>query len=153
MAEGLSMIQEERLKAGGFLYELLQNDTPIRTAREGADYFKIDIAQIAPTLILYTENGFYALIVSGERGHVDFKEIKRLLRCKNVRMATKDEVKEQTGYPAGNVPMLGLDLPCVFDNRLLRFSFVYGGAGEDNLTLKIEPGALLKLNRIAARLD
>lgn len=53
------------LKGNGFSFELIHNDKPIYTAKEGADYFKIDIAQIAPTLIIYTNKGFYVIVISG----------------------------------------------------------------------------------------
>lgn len=141
------------LTASGFMFELIPNDIPIRTAKEGADYFKIDIAQIAPTLIIYTNRGFYGLVISGERGHVNFREIKHLLNCKNVRLATKEEVKSVTGYSIGNIPMLGIPLPYIVDKRLLSFSFVYGGLGEENTTLKVDPQALFKLNKVVGAIE
>lgn len=143
----------DSLKKHDIPFELIHNDIPIYTAKEGADYFNIDIAQIAPTLIIYTDDGFYVLVISGERDHVDFKEIKHLLSCKNVRLATKEEVKSTTGFSVGNVPMLGIPLPYIVDKRLLRFSFVYGGLGKENTTLKVDPNALLKLNSVIGTLD
>ncbi|KPU45857.1 YbaK / prolyl-tRNA synthetases associated domain protein [Oxobacter pfennigii] len=144
---------EDVLKNDGFLFELIHNDIPIYTAKEGADYFKIDIAQMAPTLIIYTDAGFYALVISGERGRVDFKEIKNILNSKDVRLATKDEVKTVTGFPAGNVPMFGIPLPYIVDRRLLNYPFIYGGCGQENTTLKVEPNALFKLNNVALILE
>lgn len=141
------------LEKNNFSFEIIYNDIPICTAKEGADYFKINIAQIAPTLIIYTDIGFHVLVVSGERSHVNFKEVKHLLNCKNVRMATKDEVKSITGFSVGNVPMFGILLPYIVDKRLLKFSFVYGGLGEENTTLKVDPNALLKLNKVVGILD
>lgn len=144
---------EDILKEYGIPFELIHNDKPIYTAKEGADYFKIDIAQIAPTLIIYTAVGFYVLVISGERGHVDFRRIKDLLNCKNVRLATKEEVKLTTGFTVDNVPMLGIPLPYIVDKRLLKFSFIYGGFGKENTTLKVDPNVLLKLNRVIGTLD
>jgi prolyl-tRNA editing enzyme YbaK/EbsC (Cys-tRNA(Pro) deacylase) len=144
---------EDIFKKHDIPFELIHNDKPIYTVKEGADYFKIDIAQIAPTLIIYTAVGFYVLVISGERGHVDFRGIKELLNCKNVRLATKEEVKLTTGFSVGNVPMLGIPLPYIVDKRLLDFSFIYGGLGEENTTLKVDPNALLKLNRVIGTLD
>lgn len=141
------------LANNNFSFELIHNDKPIRTAQEGADYFKIDIAQIAPTLILYTAIGFHVLVISGERDHVDYKEIKTLLHCKNARLATSDEVKSVTGFSVGNVPMFGIPLPYIVDKGLLKFSFVYGGLGEENTTLKIDPQALFKLNNVVEALE
>ncbi|CAH2213556.1 aminoacyl-tRNA deacylase [Tepidibacter aestuarii] len=113
------------LKKHGFSFELINNDKPIYTAKEGADYFKINIGQTAATLIIYTDMGFYALVVSGERGRVNFKEIKRILNCKNVRLATKDEVKAVTGFLIGCVPLLGISLPYIIDNKFFQFSYIY----------------------------
>jgi len=140
------------LEKGGFSFEIIHNDKHIYTAKEGAEYFNVHIAQIAPTLILYTAVGFYVLVISGERGHVNFKELKQLLNCKNVRLANKDEVKSITGFSVGNVPMLGIELPYIVDEKLLEFPFVYGGLGEENTTLKIDPNALLKLNNVIGTL-
>jgi len=144
---------EDILEKSGFSFELIHNDECIYSTKEGADYFKIDIAQIAPTLIIYAAVGFYVLVISGERGHVNFTEIKHLLNSKNVRLATKDEVKLITGFSVGNVPMFGIPLPYIVDKRLLKFSFVYGGLGEENTTLKVDPNALLKLNNVIGTLD
>lgn len=144
---------KEILEKNNFSFELIHNDIPIFTAKEGADYFKINIAQIAPTLIMYTDKGFHVLVISGEREHVNFKDVKRLLNCKNVRMATKDEVKLKTGFSVGNVPMFGIPLPYIVDKKLLKFSFVYGGFGRGNTTLKVDPNALLRLNKVIAILD
>jgi len=144
---------EDVLKKSGFSFEIIHNEEPICTAKEGADYFKIDIAQIAPTLIIYTAIGFYVLVISGERGHVNLKEIKHLLNCKNVRLATENEVELITGFTVGNVPMFGIPLPYIVDKRLLEFTFVYGGFGEENTTLKIDPNALFKLNNIIGTIE
>lgn len=141
------------LKKNGFFFEVLHNDKPIQTAKEGADYFKIDIGQTAATLILYTDIGFYTLVVSGARGRVNFKEIKHILQCKNVRLATKEETKIVTGLLVGNIPLFGIRLPYIVDKKLLEFPFIYGGCNEENSTLKVDPSALLKLNQVIAVLE
>jgi Cys-tRNA(Pro)/Cys-tRNA(Cys) deacylase len=75
------------------------------------------------------------------------------MNCKNVRLATKDEVKLITGFSVGNVPMFGIPLLYIVDKRLIKFPFVYGGLGEENTTLKVDPNALLKLNNVIGTLD
>jgi Cys-tRNA(Pro)/Cys-tRNA(Cys) deacylase len=144
---------EDILKNSGFSYELVHDGKPIHTAKEGAEHYKIDIGQMAPALILYTPAGFFVLVISGERERVDFKEIKRLLKCKNVRMATREEVTMTTGFTVGSIPMFGLKLPHIIDNRLLKYPFVYGGSGIENTTLKIDPHALYELNAVIGTLD
>ena len=56
-------------------FELIKHDTPIRTAEEGARHFGINVGQTAPTLIIKTDKGFFALILSGDRGRIDFSEL------------------------------------------------------------------------------
>jgi len=144
---------EDILKKSKFPYGMIRNGQPILTAKEGADYYGISIGQMAPALILYTAVGYHVLVISGDRGHVDFKNIKHLLNCKNVRMATKEEVKSTTGFTVGNVPMLGIGLPYIIDKRLLAYDFVYGGTGDESITLKIDPKALFELNNVIGTLD
>ncbi|MDR3564470.1 MAG: YbaK/EbsC family protein, partial [Negativicutes bacterium] len=56
-------------------------------------------------------------------------------------------------FNPGDTPLVGLDLPTVFDKKLLQYPFVYGGSGQPNRTLKIAPAALTKLNQVVAFLD
>lgn len=144
---------EDILKNSGFSYELIHDSKPILTAKDGADHYKIGIGQMAPALVLYTPAGFYVLVISGDRERVDFKEIKLLLNCKNVRLATREEITLSTGFTVGSVPMFGIKLPYIVDNRLLKYPFVYGGSGIENITLKIDPHALFGLNTVIATLE
>jgi len=79
-------------------FELIYHDNPIRTAQEGSRYFGIAIGQTAPTLIIKTDKGFFALIVSGDRGHVDFDEVASALGCSKVKLAGAREVEKATGW-------------------------------------------------------
>lgn len=136
------------LKGCKYTYELIQHEKAILSAQDGADYFGIEIGQTAPTLILKTDKGFFALIVSGSRGKVNLNEVAEALGCIEVKLASRKEVKEVTGYELGSIPMAGLKLPCVIDNNLYRYPFIYGGTGEPTCTLKIEPQALQELNHV-----
>ena len=46
------------------------------------------------------------------------------------------------------VPLVGLGLPLIFDKKLLCHDFVYGGPGDELVTLKIKPEDLMKANEI-----
>lgn len=134
-------------------FEFIHHEKLIHTAQEGADYFKIPIEQTAPALIVYTNTGFYALIVSGSQEKVNFKKIKKLMKCTNVRLATKSEVQQVTGFSVGTIPLFGLPLPYIIDKQLLENSFIYGGTGKEHYTLKVNPNALLKLNKVVGILE
>jgi len=128
-------------------YELIQQSHQIKTAQEGADYFGIEIGQTAPTLILKTDHDYWALIISGDRGNIDFKEVAVILGCSKVKLASPKEVTEVTGYQAGNVSMI-LPLPCIIDEQLKRYPYVYGGTGIEGWTLKVDPKALETINTV-----
>lgn len=102
-------------------YEILNHSKQINTAQEGADYFGINIGQTAPTLILKTENGYYALIISGDYGRVNFDVIKEILNVQQVKLAKTDEVEKVTGYKSGCVPLINHGLPTIIDSQLNRF--------------------------------
>ena len=134
-------------------FELIDHDVAIRTAQEGAAYFGISVGQTAPTLILNTDKGFFALIMSGDRGHVDFEEVASILGCNKVTLAGAREVEKVTGCTVGSISMVGHNLPCIIDKRLFQYSNIYGGSGKATCTLKLNPRALEKLNKVIATLE
>ncbi|MBU4439875.1 MAG: YbaK/EbsC family protein [Firmicutes bacterium] len=129
-------------------FEILQNEKAILTVNDAMGIYEID--ETAPTIIIKSEKGYFAILLSGDRGRIDFKQIKKLLQCKNVRIASKEEVIKTIGFESGSVPLVGHHLPCVLDQHLLNYPYVYGGVGDANFTLKINPHDLIKVNEIVA---
>lgn len=143
------------LQENSVLFEIIHHEKPLRTAQEGADYFGIELGQTAPTLIIKSDSdeGYFALIVSGGRGRINMDEVSDIIGCVSSKLATPKEVQEITGYAVGSVPLVGLSLSCIVDRELFRYPFIYGGTGEQSSTLKINPTALETLNRVVALLD
>ncbi|MDQ0088512.1 prolyl-tRNA editing enzyme YbaK/EbsC (Cys-tRNA(Pro) deacylase) [Paenibacillus anaericanus] len=138
-----SILEEQDIE-----YEILEHREQINTAQEGADYFGIDIGQTAPTLILKTEKGFYALIVSGDYGRVNLDTIKELISVEQVKLASPKEVEQVTSSKIGSVSLVNPGIPTILDNQLNRYAFVYGGTGIPQTTLKIRPSDLERVNEI-----
>lgn len=134
-------------------YEFLYHEKQLSTASEGAEYFGIEAGQTAPTLIIKTDKGYFSIIFSGSRNHIDFEQIAKILDVPRAKLANRDKVKSITGFSPGDTPMVGLTLPTLFDKKLLQYPFVYGGSGQPNRTLKISPEALTKLNNVIAFLE
>ncbi|MFD0713313.1 aminoacyl-tRNA deacylase [Paenibacillus sp. GCM10027626] len=133
-------------------FEIIHHEKPIRTAQEGADYFGIELGQTAPTLIVKADEGYFAIIISGQRKRVNLEETAEILGCSQLTMASPKEVRQVTGYAIGSVA-LAVSLPCIVDRALYSYPFIYGGTGEAASTLKISPDALEKLNQVVAYLD
>ena len=142
---------ETLLKTSGADFEIIQNDKPIYSVNDAKGYY--EMCQTAPVLIVSTEKGYFALIMAGDRGRVDFELVKKALQCEKVKLASKKEVLETTGYEVGNVSLVGHRLQCILDTRLLLQPYVYGGAGDANFTLKINPRDIEKVNQIVAKID
>lgn len=141
------------LERSKYTYEIIQHEKPILSKQDGTKYFGIEVGQTAPSLILKTDKGFFVFIVSGGRSKVNFEKIADILGCSKVKLASPEEVQKVTGFQVGSVRMVGLDLPCVIDNRLFQYDFIYGGTGQSTFTLKIEPQALNELNQVIATFD
>ena len=132
-------------------FEIIHHSKPIKSRMDALQYFKLE--EMAPTLIVKTENGFYAVIVSGTREKVDFEILQRLLNCQQISMATKEEVLAQIGMKPGEVAMVGHHLPCVIDENIFQQQYIYGGAGNARYTLKIRPSDLEKVNQVVQRFN
>ncbi|WP_246187890.1 aminoacyl-tRNA deacylase [Paenibacillus tengchongensis] len=141
----------ELLKLRHADFEILQHEKPIHTLADAAMYFNTDLA--VPNLIIRTERGYYALLVSGSRGQVVLEGLKAVLDCEVVKMAGRKEVFEQTGAQPGEVPLIGLGLPYIFDNRILEHDDAYGGIGDPYCTLRINPRDLKAIVSPVAELD
>jgi len=141
----------ERLVNQNADFEIIQHDIPIKSKKDALGYFKIE--ETVPTLIIQTEIGFYALIISGERDKIDFDMIKKLLGCEKIGMADKKELVEKFKLEPGQIPLIGHEFPCIIDNRILKNRFVYGGTGDWYYTLKIKPDDLIKANNVVLKFD
>ncbi len=137
---------EETLSMKNIQYEIIQQDKPILSASDAEGYYPVE--KSAPTFVLQTENGLIGCIVSTQNGKLDFDKLKQRFGFSKLKMADRKKIKNQTGYDVGTVPLVGLRLPCIFDKKLLKHDFVYGGTGNELLTLKIAPADLLKANEI-----
>ena len=137
---------KEVLDEANCCYEIIEQDKPILSALDAEGFYPVEKA--APTYVLQTENGLIGCIISMQNGRLDFEKLKTKLGFKKLKMADRKKVEKQTGYLTGCIPLVGLGIPCVFDKKLLCHDFVYGGTGNELLTLKINPKDLLKVNEI-----
>ena len=127
-------------------FELLQQDKPILSAADAAAYYPVEKA--APTFVLQTEDGLIGCFVSANSGRLDFEALKQKFGYAKLKMADKKRIESLTGYEVGSIPLIGLELPCLFDNTLLKYDYIYGGAGNELVTLKIAPQDVMRLNKV-----
>jgi len=134
------------LDAAECRYEIIQQDRSILSATDAEGIYPTEKA--APTFVLQTEYGLIGCIVSMQNGRLDFEKLKAQFGFKKMKMADKKKIEKETGYSVGAVPLVGLGLPLILDKKLLCHDFVYGGTGNEFLTLKVKPDDLAKVNEI-----
>lgn len=127
-------------------FEIIKHDKPIISVKDAAKYF--DIEKAVPTFIMDTDLGLVALILKSKQGKIDFDNLKQILGFSKFKMANREKVKRETGYEAGSIPLVRHNLPCIFDESLLEYDYIYGGSGDKLHTLKIAPADVIRLNNI-----
>ena len=142
---------ENHLRNNNSVFEIIAHNTPILSTSDAAKYF--DIKKTAPTFVMDTEQGLIALIVSSKRGKMDFKTMGQDLGFTKFKLANKEKTEKMIGYQAGTIPLVGHNLPCVFDKILLKHDYVYGGSGDELHTLKIAPCDIVRLNNVIKYID
>ena len=144
---------ENALQENCYAYQLLPQTRPLRSAEDGAAYFGIAVGQTAPVLLVEADpSQRFLCLLAGDRGRLDLVKAATLLNAPKLTPVKYKRVYDITGFEPGNMPLFGLNFPCLFDEALLRYPLVYGGSGQENLTLAVDPRALLALHQIAARL-
>lgn len=138
---------ERYLTEQGARFELLRQDRPILTAADAEGLYDLSCAAVA--LVVRTERGLMLLIAGAGRGRLDFDALKRRLGLERLKLADAKHVERETGYAAGSIPLVGVSLPCIFDDDLLSLPCLYGGSGDPLTTLRIAPEDARRLNDVA----
>ncbi|MDF2935257.1 MAG: hypothetical protein K0Q90_630 [Paenibacillaceae bacterium] len=134
-------------------FEIIRHERSFHTAKEGAEALGIGLGQTAPSLIVKTETGFCAVMLSGASGRLDMKRLQPILGVQQVKLASPSEVEELTGSKPGDVGLIQPGLPTVVDKALLRYPYIFGGTGIPDTTLKIRPEDAVRLNRVVGYLE
>mgnify|MGYP000866744963 CR=1 FL=1 len=66
-----------------------------------------------------------------------------------LRVADASDVLRVTGYPAGGVAPLALPshLPVIVDAKVVALPVAWGGAGREDLLLRVSPADVVRLNK------
>ena len=117
-----------------------------RTAKDAANSLNCEVGAIVKSLLLKIDNNFLLCLIAGDK-RCSLNKIKKIKNSKNVRMASAEEVKEQTGYTIGGVSPVGHknELEILIDNSLNRFKAIFAAAGHPNCIFKINYDDLKKI--------
>ena len=119
-----------------------------RTAKEAANALNCEEGAIVKSLVFKTETEFLVCLISGDN-RCSLNKLKKVIKKKDVSMASADDVKAQTGFTIGGVSPVGHinDLDIIIDKTLERFQIVYAAAGHPNSIFKIDISKLKDLTK------
>jgi prolyl-tRNA editing enzyme YbaK/EbsC (Cys-tRNA(Pro) deacylase) len=114
-----------------------------RTADDAARAIGVGVGQIVKSLVFVAGDRAVLLLVSGAN-RVDEAKVAAVVGTAEVRRATADEVREETGFPIGGVAPFGhpTPVPCYVDRDLLAHGVVWAAAGTPTHVFAIDPADL-----------
>ena len=141
---------ERHLKKIKLSYTVIHLGDEIFTVR-GVVETGVDEDEIVKTLIIRTQQNlrrsqhkvkFIALAVRG-KDRLDFKKVRKLFGSKS-ELAKAEEVLKVCKVPIGAVCPILLDIPVIFDNKVMKLKHVNMGSGDLTKGLEMDFGDLLK---------
>ena len=127
---------------------VVELENSAKTALDAANSLNCEVGAIVKSLLIKVENEFLLCLVSGDK-RCSLNKLKKISEKKNVRMASADEVKSQTGYTIGGVSPVGHinNISIFIDNSLSRFKDIFAAAGHPNVIFKINYEKLIQITK------
>ena len=127
---------------------VVELENSAKTALDAANSLNCEVGAIVKSLLIKMENDFLLCLVSGDK-RCSLNKLKKISEKKNVRMASADEVKSQTGYTIGGVSPVGHinKIQIFIDNSLSRFKDIFAAAGHPNVIFKINYEKLIQITK------
>jgi len=114
----------------------------VSTADQAAQRLGINKDRIIKSLVFHVDDIPYLVIVPGQRRANETK-ISKLMEAETANIADRDDVDSITGYTPGAVPPIGVDLTKIIEQDILDYKTVYGGGGDPETMLEINPRCIV----------
>lgn len=129
-------------------FDIMPNEFPegTKTAADAATAIGCDVAQIASSIALKTDDSLVVSVTSGAN-RVSMEKVKANTAASDVRMADAETIKATLGWSIGGVPPFchDTDVPVYMDETLTRFETVWAAAGTPQAVFPIAPHRLREL--------
>ncbi|MFP3908263.1 MAG: YbaK/EbsC family protein [Archaeoglobaceae archaeon] len=113
------------------------------TVNEAVEELGCSKRDIIKSIAFMTDDDQILIAIVDGAASVDKKRVRKLID-KDVRIASRDEVKKYIGFPAGGVPPVGHNCRVFMDDRLLQKDRVYGGGGDERHLIHIPTSEVAK---------
>ncbi len=141
-----NLLQQNKIQ-----FEVLEHEA-VFTSEQSAKARGTELKQGAKALILKTEKGYIQAVISAAK-EIDIAKLKTIIGAKELKMATADQVKTETGCDIGSVPPFGnlFGLPTYIDNSLMENKTIAFNAGSHIKSIKMTSEDLAKTTK--AKID
>ncbi|WP_255196113.1 YbaK/EbsC family protein [Halorarius litoreus] len=131
----------------GFDPEVHEFPEGTKTAADAAAAISCDVAQIASSIAVDTDDGLAVVVTSGAN-RVDLEKVADLLDVQQVEMADAGDIKAVLGWSIGGVPPFchETSVPVLLDETLLSFDEVWAAAGTPEAVFPLSPDQLRELS-------
>ena len=124
--------------------ELIRPGEPTPTVERAATALGVKPDQVVKSLLFLVDGSPYLVIVRGT-ARVNTKKLLKGVGGKKARIATREEVEDMTGFPAGGTPPFPhrRPLPVLIDQGVLAVEEIYAGGGDTDVMLRLRAADLL----------
>ena len=139
---------EKSLKDFDKILSVVELESSAKTELEASKSLNCEVGAIVKSLLIKVENSYLLCLVAGDK-RCSLNKLKKICEKKNIRMASPDEVKKQTGYTIGGVSPVGHinKIQIFIDNSLRRFANIFAAAGHPNAIFKINFEKLTQITK------
>ncbi len=132
----------------GVDHEIVAPGVPMPTVPAAAAAIGVGVAQILKTLLFEDRAGGFVVAIACGIGRVDRARLAAVTGSEKLRVADAADILHVTGYPAGGVAPLALPqhLPVIVDAAVMKLPVAWGGAGREELLLRVAPADIVRLN-------
>ena len=129
-------------------HEIVAPGVPMPTVTAAAAAIGVSESQILKTLLFADGAGGHVVAIANGVSKVDRTRLAALAGAPKLQVAAAADVLRVTGYPAGGVSPLGLPpgIPVIVDRAVLALPVAFGGAGREELLLRVAPADVVRLN-------
>jgi len=137
---------QDALTSAGVDAQVIEYDTPARTAAEAAAVLGCTVGQIAKSLVFRAASGGPVLVIASGACRVDEDKIAALVG-EPIGKADAAFVRAVTGYAIGGIPPLAHAQPliAIIDRNLLRYDTVYAAGGTPHAMFAVTPAELVRV--------
>jgi prolyl-tRNA editing enzyme YbaK/EbsC (Cys-tRNA(Pro) deacylase) len=135
------------LKENNSNAELLVFDKSCHSVEEAAETANVDPTNFIKSICMMdSKSNLIVAIVKGEN-RASTSRVSKSLNIERPRIATPEEMLENTGYPCGGTPPFGYTAIFLIDPRVMEKEIVYGGGGSEYALVKTSTSELTRLNK------